>query len=132
MAGVTVDTSTRDGRAVVALSGELDVTGAARAAAAVTRAGHRVIVDLSALEYIDCCALGALLHAKGVAHRAGGDVVLAAPQELVLRLLGLVGISGMPGVFASVAAAAGTVRCAIPRPATVRRPEGAPAPPDTG
>jgi anti-anti-sigma regulatory factor len=46
------------------LSGELDMTGTACAAAALKEAGHVVIVDLSALEYIDCYALGALLRAR--------------------------------------------------------------------
>ncbi len=95
------------------------MTGAACAAAAVTAAGSRVIADLSALEYIDCCALGALLRARGLARLAGGDVLLAAPQGLVLRVLDLAGVTGMPGVFASVAAAAGTGRCVGSRPAAV-------------
>jgi anti-anti-sigma factor len=117
MTGVTVHTRTCGGHAVVALSGELDVTGAACAAAAITEAGCRVIVDLSALEYIDCFAVGALLRARGLARLAGGDVLLAAPQGLVLRVLGLVGVAQMPGVFASLAAAtAVTGRCAIPGP----------------
>jgi anti-anti-sigma factor len=133
MTGVTVRTSACGGHAVVALSGELDVTTAVRAEAAVTGAGHRVIVDLSALEYIDCCALGALLRAQQLARLAGGDVLLAAPQGLVLRVLGLAGVAGMPGVFASVAAAAASAgRCAIPRPAAVRGPPGAAVPAGIG
>jgi anti-anti-sigma factor len=95
--------------AVVALSGELDAEGAACAAAAVAAAGDRVIIDLTALEYIDCCALSALLGVQHRARRAGGDVLLAAPQILVRRVLELTGATETIGVFASVpAAAAGT------------------------
>jgi hypothetical protein len=50
-----------------------------------------VIVDLSALEFIDCHALGALLHVQQAARAAGGDVLLAAPRQLVLRVLDLAG-----------------------------------------
>jgi anti-sigma B factor antagonist len=125
MADLTVHTSDCGGHAVVALSGELDMTDAAYAAAAVKEAGHRVIVDLSALEYIDCYALGALLRARELAQQAGGDVLLAAPRGPVLRVLGLTGISGTLGVFASVAAAASSVRCAIPGPAAARGQLGA-------
>ena len=51
------------GHVVVALHGELDIVDAASVMAvlAAAAAGNpRIIVDLAALEYIDCCALGAL------------------------------------------------------------------------
>jgi anti-anti-sigma factor len=125
MAGVTVRTSTCGGHAVVALCGELDASGAAGAAAAVTAAGDRVIVDLSALEFIDCCALAALLRVQETARLADGDVLLAAPRELVRRVLDLTGAADRLGVFASVpAAAASTGRCAVPSPAPVCGPPG--------
>jgi len=75
--------STREdgGHVVVALNGDLDVGNAesvmAVLAAAVAR-DLRIIVDLAALEFIDCCALGALVRAQ--ARQAGGDLLLAAPR----------------------------------------------------
>lgn len=56
---------TRDygGYVVTALHGELDITGTASVIAVLTAAAAgnpRIIVDLAALEYIDCHALGAL------------------------------------------------------------------------
>jgi anti-sigma B factor antagonist len=89
------------------LRGELDVTSAADAAAGVAACGPRVIVDLSALEYIDCSALGALLGVQQAARRAGGDVLLAAPRGSVLRLLRLTGRDTVFCVCPSVAAASG-------------------------
>ena len=65
-----------------------------------------MIVDLSAVGFIDCCALGALAHVWKLARRAGGDVLLAGPREPARRLLELVGLSGAFSVHASVAAAA--------------------------
>jgi anti-anti-sigma regulatory factor len=41
--------------------------------------GQILIVDLSALDFIDCSSLGALLRVRGLARRGGGDTVLAAP-----------------------------------------------------
>jgi anti-anti-sigma regulatory factor len=38
-----------------------------------------VIVDLAALELIDCTALRALAQAQQAARQDGGDVLLAAP-----------------------------------------------------
>ncbi len=51
------------GRVVAGLSGELDTANAADVAVAVMAILARercLIMDLAALEYIDCCALGAL------------------------------------------------------------------------
>jgi STAS domain len=60
---------------------------------------------MSALDFIDCASLGALLRVQTLARQAGGDVVLAAPQRLVLRLLVLTGKGAAFCVHASVAAA---------------------------
>ena len=42
------------------------------------RGDARIIVDLAALEFIDCCALGALGRVRAQARQAGGDLLLAA------------------------------------------------------
>jgi anti-anti-sigma factor len=92
MPGVELKTSVRDGRVVVALRGDLDVTGAADADAAImaqVARGQSLIIDMSALDFMDCASLGALLGVQGLARRGGGDVVLAAPQPQVRRLLAL-------------------------------------------
>ena len=94
MPGVELTTSACNGHLVVALCGELDVTGAADAEAAITALvarGQYLVIDLSSLDFLDCGALGALLRAQALARRGGGDVVLAAPQPLVRRLLALTG-----------------------------------------
>ena len=106
--GVDISTRVYGGHVVVALRGELDIVDAARAAAAVTSVtcgGQWVIVDLSVLGFIDCSALRALLGVQRLARQAGGDVLLAAPQERVLRLLALTGLGDVFCVHASVAAA---------------------------
>jgi hypothetical protein len=50
-----------------------------------------LIIDMSALDFIDCGALDALLRVQWLAWTTGGDVVLAAPQRHVLQLLALTG-----------------------------------------
>jgi anti-anti-sigma factor len=97
------------GHVVVALHGELDVMDAADVAAALeTVAGRepRIIVDLAALEFIDCGGLGALARGRKHAQRAGGDLVLAAPHERILRILAIAGTAHGLSVHASVEAAA--------------------------
>jgi len=105
---VELKASVCDGLVVVALRGDLDVTGAADAEAAImalVARGQSLVIDMSALDFMDCCSLGALLRVQGLAWRGGGDVVLAAPQRQVLRLLALTGKDEVFSVHASVAAA---------------------------
>ena len=112
MPGVELKASVRDGFVVVVLRGDLDVTGAAGAQAAIAALvapGQSLIIDMSALDFMDCSSLRALLGVQTLARRGGGDVVLAAPQPHVLRLLALTGRNGVFCVQASVeAAVAGT------------------------
>jgi anti-sigma B factor antagonist len=108
MPDVELNTVVQDGHVVVILRGELDVTGAADAEAAITAlvAPRRcLIIDTSALDFIDCCSLRALLRVQGLARRGGGDVVLAAPQPQLRRLLALTRMDEVFRVRASVAAA---------------------------
>jgi stage II sporulation protein AA (anti-sigma F factor antagonist) len=110
MPGVELTTSARDGLVVVALRGDLDVTGAAAITAWLARRQH-LIVDMSALDFIDCSALGALLRVRGLARRGGGDMLLVPPRPLVRRLLVLTGNDEVSWVQASVeAAVAGIAR----------------------
>ena len=108
MPGIELNASARDGHVVVVLRGELDVTCAPEAEAAITALvapGQSLIIDMSALDFMDCAALGALLRVQTLARRGGGDVVLAAPQRQVLRFLALAGKDVGFWVPASVVAA---------------------------
>lgn len=115
MPDVELKTGECEGRVVVALLGELDITGAAGAEAAIMALAARdqyLILDMSAVDFLDCAALGALLGVQRLARRSGGDVVLAAPQPHVRRLLALTGKDEVFWVQGSVAAAvAGMAGC---------------------
>jgi anti-anti-sigma factor len=104
------------GHVVVALNGYLDVVNAesvmAVLAAAVAR-DLRIIVDLAALEFIDCCALGALGRVRAQARQAGGDLLLAAPRGPVRRILALTGLIDVFSVHASVEDAVRIARPAV-------------------
>jgi len=77
--------------------------------AAAAARDPRIIVDLAALEFIDCCALGALGRAQ--ARQAGGDLLLAAPRGQVRRILTLTGLIDVFSVHASVEEAVRTAGC---------------------
>jgi anti-anti-sigma factor len=105
MPNVEVDTRGCDGYTVVALCGELDICGSAAAASQIASRiarGRIVVVDLSALDFIDCDSLGALLRVQRIARQAGGEVWLAAPQAAVQRLLMLTGAGDVFYVHGSV------------------------------
>jgi len=107
----STDLSTRgcDGYAVVALRGELDLADAAVVAAelaAVAAREPRIIVDLTGLEFLDSSGVAALARGRRQAWQAGGDLLLAAPQRRVMRVLDIIRLAEAFPVYASVEEAA--------------------------
>ena len=132
----SVDLSTRefDGHVVVALGGELDLVDAAGVAAALVTLAARapqIIVDLAALEFIDSSGVAALARGRKLARHAGGDLLLAAPRQPVLRVLAVTRLVDDFSVHASVEEAAGSAgrsrRVVVPmqRPRRMRWPNTA-------
>ena len=76
---------------------------------ALAAAGERIIVDLAGLAFMDCYCLSELMAVRARARQAGGDLVLAGPQQTVLRLLALWGMAAPRLVFTSVDEAASAV-----------------------
>ena len=119
MTSVAMSTTERDGKVVVALRGDLDIADAASVAAALAAVAARqpqIIVDLSFLEFIDSSGVAALARGRKMARHAGGDLLLAAPQQQVLRVLVLTRLIEVFSVHASVDQAAGNGQPS--RPAT--------------
>jgi anti-anti-sigma factor len=105
MPGVRIEKSARAGCVVVALRGELDVCTAADGLSALTApaaAGAWIVVDLAELAFMDCYSLSELMAVRAQARRTGGDLVLAGPQPVVLRLLVLCDMVSHGLVFTSV------------------------------
>jgi anti-sigma B factor antagonist len=112
MVSTGLNTRHHDGHVVVTLHGELDVTGAAGIAAALAAIVARdpdIIIDLAALDFTDCAGLRVLAGARDQARRGGGDLLLAAPQRQVLRILALTGLDAVFCIHASVEQAAGSI-----------------------
>ena len=110
MVSVELNTREGDGQIVVVLRGELDVADAAKVAgslAVVAASGRTVIVDLEGLEFIDSSGLAALVRARQHARAAGSDLLLAAPQRQVLRILAITRLIDVFAVHACVDEAAG-------------------------
>jgi anti-anti-sigma factor len=110
---ISAGLSTREygSHTVIKLCGELDAADAAGLTAEFTAAAAcnpRIIADLGALEYIDCCALGVLSQMRALTRAAGGDLLLAAPHGLVRRILTLTGLGSVFSVHNSPGEAART------------------------
>jgi anti-sigma B factor antagonist len=103
-----LSTSLVERRLVVAFRGQLDAVNAALAVAAVAAlmtVGQLVILDLAALDFIDCFALRALTEMRTRLRLSGGEVLVAAPSAQVQRLLALTGLDAWFCVHRTVAAA---------------------------
>ena len=132
---LSVDLTTRqyDGHVVVALCGELDLADAGSVAAALAEAAvgvPEIIVDLAALEFIDSSGVAALAYGRRQARRAGSDLMLAAPQPQVRKILAITRLADAFCIHASVAEAAGSAGSsppvALPVPLRkIRWPRGA-------
>ncbi len=91
-----VEVSERDGRSVVTAAGELDVHSAPVLQAELDPLAQRpegsVVVDLSAVAFIDSTGLGVLVTALKHVREVGGtlDVVVTAPR--VLKVFALTGL----------------------------------------
>ena len=118
------------GYVVVTPRGELDLASAPALAAAlgvVATREPRIIVDLAGLEFIDASGVAALSRGRRHARNAGGDLLLAAPQRQVRRVLAIIWEVDGFAVHASVteaAASAGAPRrvvVPVPRQATKLR-----------
>src|SRR5688500_14781379 len=83
----------QDGIAVARFSGRLDFTSVAEArnqfTAAIGAGHHKLIVDLSKVEFVDSAGLGSLIGGMRTARQAGGDLRIANPSDQAKMLLSL-------------------------------------------
>lgn len=95
---------------IASVAGTVDAVTAPRLAEAlqaeVAAGRHRLVVDLSAVEYVSSAGLRALLAAVKAARAAGGDVVVAAARPAVFEVFELAGLTSIlafhPGVGEAV------------------------------
>lgn len=101
------DTDLTDGGIVVVRSaGRLNMAAAPQLRAVVAEcaaAGQsRIVVDLSAITFIDSSGLGALIGGLKTARQADGDLRIAAPAEQVATVLGLTNLDRVLRPFPTV------------------------------
>src|SRR5262245_42059440 len=106
---LTTDETARGECVVLKLSGELDLDTApilySRLEEIVGHGRWRIVVDASELGFCDSTGLSALLAAHQACESAGGYLRLAAPDDLLVRLLSVVGLQGTIAVYPTVGSA---------------------------
>ena len=98
MARLRFETSLRDGLAVIALAGELDLDGAATVEPELDRLARdpgvqEVVVDLRGLEFLDSSGLRLVAVAHGRAKAEGRGFGLVAGTEPVQKVFEITGMA---------------------------------------
>lgn len=93
---VVFERSERDGRAVLSVTGEIDLAVAARFAQELDGLVHDSagtgVVDLSGVGFIDSSGIRELLKAKRAAREADTDLLLLSPSDFCRRVLEISGV----------------------------------------
>ena len=94
-----------EGALLVMASGELDLAAAPRLATVLSMAAAgaepNVVLDLTAVNFIDSTALGAIMHASTEAEAVGKQMLVVALDGPVRRLLEITNLTGRFRVYPS-------------------------------
>jgi len=97
------------GMHVFELTGSLDIATAPTVRAALLEASergdHRLVVDLTKVDFLDSTGLGALIGGQRRAKEFGGDVRVVAQEGQILRLLRITGLLKVFSVYPTLKAA---------------------------
>ena len=108
MDGIRISSERRDGFAVVAVSGELDIVTSRRFDECLTqvrRDDRHIIIDLSAVDFMDTGSLAVIVgHWKQVT-AAGGTLALAGARYRYTKTLWITGLADRLPMYETVDAA---------------------------
>lgn len=74
------------------------------------RRNQQLIIDLSAVTFIDCSGLGALVLARNRARDSGGGFALVGPCPALSRILGMTSLEELGPLFPDVTSAEDALR----------------------
>ena len=115
---LTVSTRNDPGCAIVAVSGDVDISTSPdlrTALAEVVAAGNRaIVVDLSAVRFVDSTGLGVLVGAYTAVRNAGGRLAVVNDHSAVLKVLSITALHDVLGVHPTLEKAIAAVREPLP------------------
>ena len=101
-----VEVAERDGWAVVAISGQVDLATAPvlkeRMLALVAEGHDRLVCDLTATEFLDSTALGALVSVLKRLRVKGGEMRLVCTSPSILKVFDITGLDRVFPIHASL------------------------------
>jgi anti-sigma B factor antagonist len=104
-----IDVSHQADWVVLHVSGELDLSSAPafrhRVVSTVAEGGHRLVVDLTAVDHLDSIGIGLILGAQKRVRTHGGVVRVVADAPRICRVLELTDLARIVPVYSSVVAA---------------------------
>ena len=118
-----VDRQEAQGAILIRPTGEVDLANVPMLWSnlkALLEDGQHIVVDLSAIQYIDSAGLKALRDSGHLFLQRGQRFVLAKPTSVVQRLIDIVRLEKVIPVFASIEAALDSFRVATASPTQAR------------
>lgn len=104
--GYGVERNDREGCAVIAVEGEIDLTAAPRLREALISSvveGHqRVVVDLTATEFLDSTGLGALVAGLKRIRAHGGDMRVVCTSARVCKVFEITSLDKVLSLYDTV------------------------------
>lgn len=101
-----ISTSEVDGATVVAVSGELDVFTApdleTTLEGLIDSGQAHIVIDLSAVEFLDSTGLGVMVKALKWAREAGGGLRVVATSERIVKVFRITGLDEVMALSDSV------------------------------
>ena len=83
----------QDGATVVSVAGEVDMITAPKLRECLLATQGDVVVDLSAVSFLDSSGIAALINARSQLDAAGGNLTLRNPKGLIRRALEIIGLA---------------------------------------
>jgi anti-sigma B factor antagonist len=106
MKDLRLEATERDGLAVLAVFGEVDVATAPQLRQLLVEtasSGHqRVVVDLAEVDFLDSTGLGILVSGLKRFRTLGGDLTVAAAQPRVRKVFDITGLTTVFGLHETV------------------------------
>ena len=104
-----LDVTERNGKAILAVNGEVDVYTAPRLRERlvdlVSQGKHQVIVDLEGVDFLDSTGLGVLVGGLKRLRSHDGDLSLVCTQHRILKVFEITGLTKVFAIHDSVDAA---------------------------
>lgn len=104
-----IESSTKDGTAVLALKGEVDVYTAPKLKGSlidlVDEGKYVIVVDLSGVDFIDSSGLGVLVGGLKRVKSHEGSISLVCSQENILKIFRITGLNKVFPIYPTLAEA---------------------------